>query len=73
MAEIGLPDSGRDDEVVIAELEAIAADPLGDDRWPAVSKSTTSASTQLMFLCLLSTSRSGAAIFPSDRIPVAHW
>ena len=31
MAEIGLPDPGRDDEVVITELDAVAADPPGQD------------------------------------------
>ena len=31
MAEVGLPDSGGDDEVVIAELDAVAADPPGQD------------------------------------------
>ena len=29
--------------------------------------------TQSTFLCFLSKSRSGAAIFPSDMMPVAHW
>src|SRR4249920_10864 len=33
----------------------------------------TSASTKSAFLCLRSRSRSGTAIFPSDRIPVEHW
>ena len=31
MAEVGLTDSGGDDEVVIAELDAVAADPPGQD------------------------------------------
>ena len=29
--------------------------------------------TQLTFLCFLSRSRSGVAIFPSDMMPVEHW
>jgi hypothetical protein len=31
MAEIGLPDSARDDEVVVAELDSVATDPPGQD------------------------------------------
>ena len=33
----------------------------------------TSASTKSAFFCLRSRSRSGTAIFPSDKIPVEHW
>ena len=33
----------------------------------------TSAITTSTFFCFLSRSRSGVAIFPSDRMPVAHW
>ena len=73
MAEIGLPDPGSHDEVVVAILKAIAADPGGLTRRPAGSKSVTSAITQSTFLYFLSRSRSGAAILPSDMIPVAHW
>ena len=33
----------------------------------------TSAMTNAALRCLLSSWRSGAAIFPSDKMPVAHW
>ena len=73
MAEVGLPDSGGDDEVVIAELEAVATDPPGQDPAAGDIKIDDLSHTQLVFFCFPSRSRSGAAIFPSDMMPVAHW
>ena len=42
-------------------------------RRASASMPVTSAMTHWTFLCPLSTLRKGAAICPSDRMPVAHW
>ena len=72
-AEVGLPDPGGHDQVVVPELELIAADPLGDDPASRDIEVDDLGHHAGDVLVLLSNSRSGAAIFPSDMIPVAHW
>ena len=71
--EIRLLHPGRHDQVVVAELQLVPERPRRQDSAPFGVDAGHLGQHEVRVLLLTSRSRSGTAIFPSDKIPVEHW